>query len=162
MHSRTDEINEPIIVFDRPAEADEKSSLGFCPICNSEGRTKTGEFIICARAHPYMSKEALSAPRQLSLLAEQALKNPDAPYGYCPLCNAKGITRERRPNGYDHCANGHGYSSSKYRRKPIGYFCPISSCGSIRVLTDHREGNGTCGRGHVHEIAAFIARTIET
>jgi hypothetical protein len=36
----------------------------------------------------------------------------DAIYGYCPKCGAKGVTRERRPNGYDTCANGHTYPSA--------------------------------------------------
>ena len=34
-------------------------------------------------------------------------------YGYCPLCGARGITRERRPNGNDACENGHTYPSAK-------------------------------------------------
>ena len=37
---------------------------------------------------------------------------PVAVYGYCPDCGAKGVTRERRPNGNDKCANGHTYPSS--------------------------------------------------
>ncbi len=36
---------------------------------------------------------------------------PEAPYGYCPWCGAMGETRERRPNGDDHCVNGHSYPS---------------------------------------------------
>lgn len=35
-----------------------------------------------------------------------------AVYGYCPECGAKGVIRERRPNGNDKCTNGHTYSSS--------------------------------------------------
>ena len=34
-------------------------------------------------------------------------------YGYCPTCNAPGISRERRPNGNDECENGHVYPSSE-------------------------------------------------
>lgn len=37
---------------------------------------------------------------------------PDSVYGHCPTCGAPGITRERRPNGNDKCANGHTYPSS--------------------------------------------------
>lgn len=33
------------------------------------------------------------------------------PYGYCPICGAPGVMRERRPNGDDRCANGHTYPS---------------------------------------------------
>lgn len=32
-------------------------------------------------------------------------------YGYCPVCGAPGVSRERRPNGYDCCAAGHTYNS---------------------------------------------------
>lgn len=45
---------------------------------------------------------------------------PDAPtlvgkayYGFCPICGANGISRERRPNGNDRCSAGHEYPSSK-------------------------------------------------
>lgn len=33
-------------------------------------------------------------------------------YGTCPHCGARGISRERRPNGNDRCAQGHIYPSS--------------------------------------------------
>ena len=36
-----------------------------------------------------------------------------AVYGYCPKCGAKGVQRERRPDGNDKCVNGHTYLSSK-------------------------------------------------
>lgn len=35
----------------------------------------------------------------------------DAPYGYCPRCQAPGVSRERRPDGNDRCAKGHVYPS---------------------------------------------------
>ncbi len=34
---------------------------------------------------------------------------PVAPYGFCPICGAKGVSRERRPDGNDRCSNGHTY-----------------------------------------------------
>jgi len=50
-------------------------------------------------------------------------QEPVAVYGYCPTCGAKGVMRERRPNGSDKCANGHTYLSSKAttppQRKPL-------------------------------------------
>jgi hypothetical protein len=46
----------------------------------------------------------------LELLAQT--QEPVAVYGYCPECGAKGVMRERRPNGNDKCANGHTYPSS--------------------------------------------------
>jgi DNA-directed RNA polymerase subunit RPC12/RpoP len=41
-------------------------------------------------------------------------QEPVAVYGYCPECGAKGVMRERRPNGNDKCANGHTYPSRLY------------------------------------------------
>ena len=35
-----------------------------------------------------------------------------SPYGNCPVCGSPGISRERRPDGNDKCANGHLYKSS--------------------------------------------------
>jgi len=32
-------------------------------------------------------------------------------YGLCPTCKTEGVSRERRPNGNDRCANGHIYPS---------------------------------------------------
>lgn len=32
-------------------------------------------------------------------------------YGYCPICNAPGYSRERRPGGDDICTHGHKYPS---------------------------------------------------
>lgn len=33
-------------------------------------------------------------------------------YGYCPICGRPGKQRERRPNGNDHCEDGHIYPSA--------------------------------------------------
>ena len=52
--------------------------------------------------------EAITAIKE-ALAQEQ---EPVAVYGYCPECGAKGVMRERRPNGNDKCANGHTYPSS--------------------------------------------------
>ncbi len=38
--------------------------------------------------------------------------DPEAVYGYCPDCGGKGVSRERRPNGFDICENKHKYLSS--------------------------------------------------
>jgi len=32
-------------------------------------------------------------------------------YGYCPICYAPGIARERKLNGDDRCKNDHWYPS---------------------------------------------------
>ena len=36
---------------------------------------------------------------------------PTPPYGLCPVCGSPGLSRERRPDGYDSCENGHVYPS---------------------------------------------------
>ena len=61
-----------------------------------------GELWIKASDHHQAIKEALAQPEQ----------EPVAVYGYCPQCGAKGVMRERRPNGNDKCANGHTYPSN--------------------------------------------------
>ena len=33
-------------------------------------------------------------------------------YGFCPICGAPGVFRERRLNGNDSCERGHDYPSS--------------------------------------------------
>ena len=43
--------------------------------------------------------------------ALEAKDEPVAIYGYCPTCNAKGLSRERHPDGSDVCTNGHIYQS---------------------------------------------------
>jgi hypothetical protein len=60
---------------------------------------------------------------QYKLIAEQAIaelesQEPAAVYGYCPECGAKGVMRERRPDGNDKCANGHTYQSCKATQPP--------------------------------------------
>lgn len=41
------------------------------------------------------------------------MTDKQAPYGYCPICGLAGKSRERRPNGYDTCKNGHKYLSAQ-------------------------------------------------
>lgn len=38
--------------------------------------------------------------------------DPPSVYGYCPVCGAPGVLRERRPGGNDQCQAGHTYPSS--------------------------------------------------
>lgn len=44
---------------------------------------------------------------------------PDAVYGYCPHCGAKGVSRERRMDGNDTCGNGHCYPSNAATSYPM-------------------------------------------
>lgn len=45
-----------------------------------------------------------------------AIKPSD--YGYCPICGAECLRRERRLNGNDTCKNGHVYPSREAVHKP--------------------------------------------
>ena len=61
-------------------------------------------------------KERLADPmRETQRLGQEIEQEPVAVYGYCPQCGAKGVMRERRPNGNDKCANGHTYPSSVFQ-----------------------------------------------
>ena len=61
-------------------------------------------------------KQALAAP----YVASPRVQEPVGVYGHCPVCGAKGITRERRPGGDDRCANGHTYKSIHATTPPGG------------------------------------------
>ncbi len=55
------------------------------------------------------------AMQETQRLGQEIEQEPVAVYGYCPQCGAKGVMRERRPNGNDKCANGHTYPSSVFQ-----------------------------------------------
>ena len=45
------------------------------------------------------------------LRKELEVEDNPAPYGYCPNCGARGVSRERRPDGNDRCESGCEYPS---------------------------------------------------
>ena len=47
-----------------------------------------------------------------ALLAFWEQRPSSSPYGKCPTCGARGVFRERRPNGNDKCERGHEYPSA--------------------------------------------------
>ncbi len=95
---------------------------------NFEGGTKY---------QPTLEDDAITTLR--SALEQQA--EPVAVYGYCPACGAKGVTRERRPNGNDKCTNGHTYPSStalKQQAEPICY-ASINKQGDVCSTLKQRD-----------------------
>ncbi len=73
---------------------------------------------------------------------EHAGHDHDAPYGFCPMCGAKGIERERCLNGNDHCEQGHVYPSKMAAKtspgkKPCG--CG-GKCGNPECKKDGVAG----------------------
>ena len=43
-----------------------------------------------------------------NVISEEAFVDTNF-YGYCPVCRAPGVMRERRMDGNDKCKNGHSY-----------------------------------------------------
>lgn len=134
---------------------------GYCPVCNNEVVTKDGDYFVCKNAHPLKASDLKAQPRG-TIFDFQNPPKPNPVYGYCPMCNCAGSTRERRPNGYDRCENGHSYTSARARPKPIGYFCPTEGCNSIRVSQNHVDDTARCASGHQHETHKFRVVELET
>lgn len=62
------------------------------------------------------------------------------PYGFCPQCGAAGATRERRPNGYDTCVDGHKYLSTQAVQTKVA---PMEMRGPLAIyVTDHARAEG--------------------
>ncbi len=63
-------------------------------------------------------------------------------YGYCPLCTAPGVKRERRPNGDDTCKTGHTYFSSDAVNQPADIVSKLESAMDIlrKAMKDKTEG----------------------
>ena len=72
--------------------------------------------------------------------AAQPAQELVAVYGYCPECGAKGVMRERRPNGNDKCANGNTYPSNtspqpQPAQEPVAYLCKPDKHGLFDLPT---------------------------
>ena len=85
---------------------------------------KDGEMFTRYHFAKLVAEKALAehAMQEVQRLGQEIEQEPVAVYGYCPQCGAKGVMRERRPNGNDKCANGHTYPSSTStppQRKPL-------------------------------------------
>lgn len=65
----------------------------------------------CAKA--YRDRQADLRVALISPETKQQL----CPLGYCPICHAPGVRREKRPKGNDKCANGHTYPSAQAKEK---------------------------------------------
>lgn len=55
--------------------------------------------------------------REFAMERWRLIPDRPAPYGYCPVCGAVGVSRERRPDGNDKCASGHVYPSARAEPK---------------------------------------------
>ena len=97
----------------------------------------------------------------------QPEQEPVAVYGYCPQCGAKGVMRERRPNGNDKCANGHTYPSSTStppQRTWVGLTTDEVYELQTRAIADNRrhlESRRGKQLGREDERIAFYARALE-
>lgn len=96
-------------------------NVRYCSVCSSsfdvdeegcEGLIGLVPFAFCATCRVGIWEWAQISFDLVPNPEEQPAPRP-APYGYCPVCGAVGVSRERRPNGDDKCANGHTYPSLK-------------------------------------------------
>ena len=99
-----------------PAEQSTITYQGKCNWCGESETSMTQEALKLAiqlrdTASGYWTENEIPIIEKLIELLAQT-QEPVAVYGYCPECGAKGVMRERRPNGNDKCANGHTYPSS--------------------------------------------------
>ena len=120
-----------------------------CPKCRLESGvySKEGGGIGCTHCD---KQEANEKARK----AHDIIHSSEAPFGYCPVCGAKGVRREKRPYGDDMCAAGHTYPSEaaldvkpdpdepmlmniqKQRRAPSIYTQPCKSCGKDNAVRE--------------------------
>jgi hypothetical protein len=68
-------------------------------------------------------------------------------FGYCPHCGAPGVNRERRPDGYDTCKDGHKYLTrhaltTSARNQHIGEVCehgkPKWHCDTCKAWRENK------------------------
>ena len=63
-------------------------------------------------------------------------------FGFCPICGAPGIMRERRPNGNDICENKHTYPSASATKTSDVYLGKWRSKANphveVEVVCDYR------------------------
>lgn len=79
-----------------------------------------------------------------------------SPYGICPDCGAKGITRERRPNGFDICSNGHRYKSNKALHPDIA---PLEFLSELkRIVNWHHASKTSLKHDLIKEIKLLIKK----
>jgi hypothetical protein len=61
-----------------------------------------------------------------------------AVYGYCPVCGAKGTSRERHPDGNTTCVNGHKYKSRDTLSTPPQQEAKDEPVGKLQKPTGER------------------------
>jgi predicted RNA-binding Zn-ribbon protein involved in translation (DUF1610 family) len=91
--------------------------LAFEAHCKNERHHTVAETRYWCNQYKLVAQAAIEAlaeraMQEVQRLGQEIEQEPLAVYGYCPQCGAKGVMRERRPNGNDKCANGHTYPSS--------------------------------------------------
>lgn len=75
-----------------------------------------------------------------------------APYGYCPICGAKGEMRERRMGGNDTCGNGHNYKSSE----AVQQAAPSQGAGELISRAIQTLRSGPMSGKERHDVADLL------
>jgi len=88
-------------------------------------------------------------------IAELESQEPVAVYGYCPECGAKGVMRERRPDGNDKCANGHTYQSCKATHPPQRTWVGLTD-EEVELYWDWEDFQTGAGRSTIFEMVKDI------
>ena len=133
---RLDEIKERITAIKQARSALVQSC--YCPNCEAMGKE-----LAALKAQPAVPLTddwirskckqtwVFETAKQWVRMTEEAhgitaapVQEPVGVYGHCPVCGAKGVTRERRPDGDDRCANGHTYKSIHATTPPAAQPAP--------------------------------------
>ena len=116
MQTAGKEESNPLFITKEDGDGEVSVFLGFLVEGNDDVHFQVGvEFDI----HTLLNVCRVIAIQHQTTLQENKPIPDDGPYGRCPFCGAKGISRERRTNGNDRCTAGHVYKSASavYRHK---------------------------------------------
>jgi len=81
----------------------------------------------------FMAKRAMAADKA---------QEPVTMYGHCPMCGAKGVSRERRLNGNDLCESGHIYPSRDSTTPPKREWIWLSDADIRETIDSICQYNG--------------------
>lgn len=78
-------------------------------------------------------------------------------YGWCPMCGAPGISRERRPNGNDTCKSKHVYPSCLAVARPAE--APTTE-QRVRMAYSHGVLAGFTGNDDIADSAGLVGGNV--
>ena len=103
---------------------------------------KDGKVVMSSMIRNELFAEVNSLLQQTKASLAQPAQEPVAMYGYCPMCGAKGVSRERRLNGNDLCASGHIYPSRDSTAPPKREWIWLSDADIRETIDSICQYNG--------------------